>query len=402
MSEAQALMCSTCGAPLTFKPGETQVKCEYCGNVMVIPENLRQKELIPQAFAFTPPVIQIQTSPMIQESIYTAGRRSSRLGGCLIVSLVLFILVVTTLPFLATSAVVSSVLDSVFKQVPALQNVAQAVSGYATETMSFGGDGTGPGLFQDPRQLAIDGKGNLYVSDYNTGRIQRLDPDGKFLNTWTVDGKKPIIQSMAADRAGNVYVVQAFVFPRTPILKYDGTTGKLLATISDDKSSFEYVAVLPDGNLLAYSSANGSDDLVKLSPDGKVINRTTKAFSSQLDSAPVSISLAADGLGNTYVLSQFDRTVLKFGSSGKFNTRWGKEGDADGEFKSLPNSIAVDGKSRVYVGDFGRILVFDAGGRYLDMIASSTYATYSMGFNDKNELYILSQGKVHKLTLKNP
>ncbi len=401
MSEAQALMCSSCGAPLNFKPGEIQVKCEFCGNVMVVPEHLRQPSA-QAVFQMAAPIIQIETGPMI-EQVYRNRQRGSRALGCFILFFVLFIVGVTVLPVLITSAAIKPMLDSIFKQAPIFGNVANAVSGYATETLTFGDAGTGPGLFQDPRHLAVDPNGNIYVSDYDTGRIQRFDSTGKFLNTWTLPGKKPIVASIAADRSGNVYVVQDFAFPRSPIFKYDGATGKLVDTIDTDKDSFESVVTLADGNLMAFSHQINSDDLVKLSPDGKVLSRVSKAISSQLEnSSLLSVAIAVDGLGNTFVLCPFDYAVLRFSPSGKFTNRFGRQGDADGDFRSMSQAIAVDGKSRVYVSNFGKILVFDADGRYLDAISTSTYPAYGMVFNDKNELYYLSQSKVHKLKLLKP
>jgi LSD1 subclass zinc finger protein len=406
MSEVKELECSSCGAPLMFNEGELQVKCKYCGSVLAVPEHMRPAQPM---MNFATPVIHIQTGPMIDGMVYTSGKRTaSRSLGCFGIFLTFFILAVTVVPVLLVTNSVNGIVNSVMQQIPALQqipgiqNVAQAAAGFASESASFGGDGTGAGLFQDPRQLAIDGSGNIYVSDYDTGRIQRFDANGTFLNTWTIEGKKPKIKSMAADRSGNLYVIQDFVFPTAPILKFNGSTGKLIKTLTNGKDDFESVTVLPDGNLLAYVQQTGSvDGLLKLSPDGKVINRSSGAVSAQNENNnnPINAYLAADGLGNAYIFSPFDRAVFKFNTSGKFSNKWGKQGDKPGDFKSLGNAIAVDGKGRVYVGDFGRILVFDADGRYIDMIPASTYPTFDIEFNNKNEMYVLSQSKVRKFTL---
>src|SRR5262249_30997480 len=72
---------------------------------------------------------------------------------------------------------------------------------------TFGGAGTGSGLFQDASKLAVDGAGNIYVADNKSNRIQQFDANGKFLNVWQFEGasdKGP--QALAADRAGNVYI----------------------------------------------------------------------------------------------------------------------------------------------------------------------------------------------------
>jgi predicted RNA-binding Zn-ribbon protein involved in translation (DUF1610 family) len=402
MSEAEASTCSTCGAPLTINEGEIQVKCEFCGNVMVVPERFRQRQAQP-VIQLATPVIQIDASQYV-DPLYTYSRRRLRGLGCYLTVLILFIVGLTTLPILITSAALKPLIDGIFNQVPALQNIAPGVAGYASETMAFGGDGTGPGLFQNPHNIALDGSGNIYVSDYDTGRIQRFDANGKFLNTWTLDGKKPIIASMVADRSGNVYIVRDFAFPTAAIQKFRGASGELVGTFTGDKQDdFESLSVLADGNLLAFSHRVGSDDLVKLSPDGKVLSRVSKVISSQVDgSSMLSVALGVDGLGNTFVLSPYDFVVFKFSASGKFLNRFGRQGDNRGDFRSIPDGIAVDAKSRVYVLDFGKVLIFDADGRYVDQFATPGSTTYDIAFNDKNELFLLSGSKVHKMKLKNP
>ena len=47
----------------------------------------------------------------------------------------------------------------------------------------WGGAGIGPGRFNVPHGLALDGAGNLYVADSQNGRVQKLGPDGSVLAT---------------------------------------------------------------------------------------------------------------------------------------------------------------------------------------------------------------------------
>ena len=42
--------------------------------------------------------------------------------------------------------------------------------------LSFGEEGTGPGMLKDPRAIGVDRNGNIYVADYSDGRIQIFDP----------------------------------------------------------------------------------------------------------------------------------------------------------------------------------------------------------------------------------
>jgi sugar lactone lactonase YvrE len=46
---------------------------------------------------------------------------------------------------------------------------------------TVGGPGAGPGLFDQPEDLAFDADGNLWVADGDNHRVQVLTPDGRFL-----------------------------------------------------------------------------------------------------------------------------------------------------------------------------------------------------------------------------
>ena len=50
---------------------------------------------------------------------------------------------------------------------------------------AWGSYGSTPGAFVLPHAIAQDSKGRLYVADRNSGRIQRFDQNGKFLDQWT-------------------------------------------------------------------------------------------------------------------------------------------------------------------------------------------------------------------------
>ena len=49
---------------------------------------------------------------------------------------------------------------------------------------SWGVKGSGPGQFDLPHGLDLDGKGNVYVADRENSRIQIFDPEGKFIREW--------------------------------------------------------------------------------------------------------------------------------------------------------------------------------------------------------------------------
>jgi len=80
--------------------------------------------------------------------------------------------------------------------------------------------GSGPGEFWEPRGVAIDSEGNVYVAEKLNHRIQKLGPDGRFLAFWgknggagggdvaigSADGEFNLPYDVAVDSRDRVYV----------------------------------------------------------------------------------------------------------------------------------------------------------------------------------------------------
>jgi DNA-binding beta-propeller fold protein YncE len=265
-------------------------------------------------------------------------------------------------------------------------------SGFAEAILDFGSEGIGPGMFKDARAIAVDASGKIYVGEYTGGRVQVFDPEGKFITQWSVDPKMPLT-GMAADRNGTIYVVQSGTISR-----YEGTNGNLLGRINYPEGwGFDDVQVAADGGLVASWNKN-RDDIVRFNSAGQAIRTIRAAISSVTDDSELDTHVAIDGLGNIYALGTFNNAVFKFGPDGKYQTRFGSDGDQPGQFRA-PSAIAVDGKGRVYVSDFKGIQVFDGNGRYLTFFKPGGIAS-GIVFNDQNELFVAARNHVIKLAIK--
>ncbi|MCS7198015.1 MAG: 6-bladed beta-propeller [Candidatus Bipolaricaulota bacterium] len=73
---------------------------------------------------------------------------------------------------------------------------------------------TGDGQFFEPRAIAVDEVGNVYISDSGNHRIQKFDATGKFLLKWGSKGFAPgqfdYPRGLALTRAGNLLVVDQY------------------------------------------------------------------------------------------------------------------------------------------------------------------------------------------------
>jgi hypothetical protein len=374
------------------------VKCPWCGSAVIVPESLR-----PRRNSFS------ESAPAPAKSVDPLRTLFIILGSTIVVILV----AVLFFPFSRSNKNVRVVQPAPPVNRPARlapsQTPSPAPSGPIT-LMTFGGEGTGPGLFKDAQEVAVDAPGNVYVSD-DTLRIQKFDANGKFVNLWTISepGAEKLHEGprrLMADRAGNVYAVIGGL-----IVKYNGEDGAVRG-VAHGTDYIDDAAVLADGGVMIVSSKGGDDELVHLGPNGRAVKRVHKfvsnVVSKEMDVA--ALRIAVDGLGNTFALYALghvygehwydseDLSVYKYTPDGKYVSKFGSGGNAAGQFK-MPVAIAIDNQSRVYVSDqMGDILVFADDGRYLETI-KPPHAVDGMAFDAENHLYIVGSNKVSKLQL---
>jgi streptogramin lyase len=329
-----------------------------------------------------------------------ASFQSPRNSSCLkplLVVVFIFLLVGGMITFIISFAV-NRVRDAVISNAPGgpgSKPGTSSSSGFASVALEFGSDGIGPGQFKDARSIGVDGEGRIYVGEYLGGRVQIFDAQGKFINQWTIDPKMPL-RGMAVDRKGTVYVVQKGV-----ITRYEGTTGKLLGSLSySGGAGFDDVAVTQDGGVVAATSG-ASDDIIRFNSSSQAIQTIRKAISSQTERSELNTRLAVDGEGSIYALGSFNNAVFKFSREGRFITRIGSTGNEPGQFRAL-SALAVDGQGRIYVSDTKGIQVFDTNGRYLDVFKVPNNVGFGLVFNDRNELLVVSRNKVFKFTINKP
>ncbi|MCI2429917.1 SMP-30/gluconolactonase/LRE family protein [Candidatus Acetothermia bacterium] len=76
----------------------------------------------------------------------------------------------------------------------------------------WGRRGASTAQFETPRGLTIDGKGDILVVDQGNDRVQKFTNDGRFLELWgdsgKTEGRFDFPQDIGIDAEGNIYIVE--------------------------------------------------------------------------------------------------------------------------------------------------------------------------------------------------
>ncbi len=351
--------CPSCAGDLSVKRGEKTTRCPYCGSSVLVPESLQEPE---------PPQI-------IQSTVTVSGSGTGRrMASCILTAAVLVVMGTAAMVYLLVSAV---------------ESVPEGVSlaGGPEVILRFGSEGTGTGSFTDPRHVAVDGEGNIYVAEYETGRIQVFDSSGGFLAQWFAGGADgdvyPAGMDVSAD--GVVHLVH-----HGHVALYEGMTGRSLGSLGS-VTGFEDVYLPGDGMVLATLWSAG-DELYRFGPDGGVDLHLVNAVQGVTGDPELAPMVAGDGLGNIYILGTFNSSVFVFDRNGNYQNMFGSDGDEPGQFRA-PSDIAVDGFGRVFISDFGGVQVFDGTGRYLGLMdVPSQGFVYGMDFTPEGNLCLVTGG----------
>ncbi|MES2692231.1 MAG: hypothetical protein V4773_02080 [Verrucomicrobiota bacterium] len=208
-----------------------------------------------------------------------------------------------------------------------------------TETNRFGhpGAGSAPGQFNQPIGIVIDAQGNLYTTEHENHRVQKLRVtqgaggawNVEVLRTWGSGGGSPgqfnTPYGIAIDSAGTVWVADGF---NSRLQKFT-----------------------QNGDLLGQISVRG--------PSEPHLVNTWVHFDTAGD---IWVGVTSDPNPNIGGVLANQR-IEKFSPSGASLGKWGTYGSAPGEFR-LPFGIVIDpATNRAYVSDYdnNRVQVFSLG-----------------------------------------
>ncbi len=260
------------------------------------------------------------------------------------------------------------------------------------------GEGTLPGQFKNPRGLAVDAKGFIFVADYFNARVQKFAPDGKFLLTFGTKGedagqfKEP--NSVVVDDSGNLYVTDGLSYK---LLKFDGEGNLIKEWTKTSQPALDFygprdLAFGPNKKLYIIDQGHTNITVFDLSSESFKVFGSGGSGDGQFNEA-TGIGI---GGGMVFVADRDNHRVQVFDLDGKFIRQWPIVG---WERSHFPDVVFDEVNKRVYVSDgkSNQILVFDVDGNPLPPLTTSQGDV----LNNPSAMVIVESGKQRRLFILN-
>ncbi len=208
--------------------------------------------------------------------------------------------------------------------------VIQTIAG--TGVRGFGGDG-GPAVgaqLNSPYGLACDGRGNLYIADLGNARVRRIAPDGTIATIagggalpagGGNDGSAALLlalsqpRNLALDASGNLYISD-FSGQRVYRMGTDGTLITMAGTGVKGITGDGGAATIAQLSYPAGLALDLQGSLLIADSGNHLVRKVTQNRISSIVRSPTPTGLAFDSLGALYIADPFAGQVIKVPASG--------------------------------------------------------------------------------------
>ena len=256
--------------------------------------------------------------------------------------------------------------------------------------LCFGKEGSGEGMFKNPKGVAVTDKDEIVVVDELNHRVQVFDSSGTFLRSFGQKGqnagefRRP--DGIAIDRDRKLFVadsdnnrVQIFNWEGRHLGSFGGK-GSLDSQLSDPWG----LSLDRTGNVIVADT--GNQQIKIFTPDGAFVMKIGVQGSFRFPIHCVQC-------GEYFIVSDSNEHCIKvFNREGHFQYKFGKKGKGDGEFY-YPGYLLVNESQHLFVcdRDNNRVQVFELNGKFIGKIG--TEGSELGEFNRPWSVALLSNGQ---------
>ncbi len=221
--------------------------------------------------------------------------------------------------------------------------------------LSWGGPGQGDGKFASAWALVVNGAGEVLVLDEVNYWVQVFDANGRFLRKWGGPSTQMYHpRAMAIDAADDIYIAdtgrkRVLLFTSMGVAK--GERGGPSGSLPEAERLIEPagVAVGPDGSL--YVADAPRQVIRRYNNEGRQMGVWSFGFVDAINGP----RLATTADGSVYATLPGSSMFLRFDANGNLLGGGGRTGSKD--YLEMPSGIAVDGAGKLYVTDLNQGLV---------------------------------------------
>jgi len=250
--------------------------------------------------------------------------------------------------------------------------------------MEKGGFGIRKGMFKEPRGMANDKDGNLYIADFRNFRIQKFDPEGKFLTMWGEEGSETSqfndLCDVTIDSKGNVYVADTF---NSRIQKFSSNGRFLKSWKGVDRPRGIFAG--PDN--LIYVANTSANNIIIFDEEGQVkrqFGRHGKGM-NELDQ-PIGITVHSDKI---YVADSRNKRIQIFKLNGQYVNHIAVPGWVGNVFVEPYVAILKNGDIAATDPTSHSVYRFNPGGKLIKELSLTNRFQHPMG------IVCTEQGKVY-------
>ncbi len=253
----------------------------------------------------------------------------------------------------------------------------------------------------EPRAIALDAAGKMYIADTAANRVIVLEQDGTMLRTWGTKGDKPgqfrSPSGIAVDEDAYIYVSDTKNH-RIQVFNAGGAFVRNFGQKGDGDREFSSPAGIAVRRGLLYVADTGNNRVQILTTDGIFVREITVSGEKDAMNAPTAVAI--DTQNRIYVLDTDNNKIRIFDSNGAQLLQFGSGGRGAEGFDS-PLGMAVDGYGAVYVSDTGnyKLKKFDQHGKLVASAGSEGDGPgrfrqlFGLAVDAENKLYVLDAGR---------